>query len=284
MIPFTFPRNGDNEPDQLSQIWNNMTLIPHAWKGPQNQSPLTVKDRILGDYEIIMVTDGKVKITMTNSERILKAGEYIIIPPYLKHSLDSLPHEPFVNYWIHFDIIPVYAQNTFNRIWDCEKGVIYPVPPSFINLLDYSFSHVQKDLPGVNILIESLLTLLLFSGESRKNIESRESLIPMEILDCCLDYIRKEYSHPLSLDEICSQCGVGRTALFSHFKKQLNCTPGEFIQTVRLQAAERLLKSSNLTIEQIAEQTGFTSPPSLYRSFKQRFGRSPALYREEFRG
>ena len=282
MASFTLPPDLDKAQDKLSQVWEKMSLIPHAWKGPLNQTPLSVENRILGDYEVIMVRRGEVKLVMTESVQTVRKGEYIIIPPYFKHSLYTLSSTPFVNYWIHFDITPPYAHGRFNQIWDCEKGRIGRLPSPFMAMLENSFPALDNKRSGDYVLIKSLLTLLLFIENKKENNDFSEPLIPIEILDRCLDFIRREFSRPLSIEEICRECGVGRTALFSHFKKQLNCTPAAFIQTVRLQAVERLLKSTDYTIEQIAEKTGFTSPPSLYRCFKKVFGRSPARYRDEF--
>ena len=57
-------------------------------------------------------------------------------------------------------------------------------------------------------------------------------------------------------------------------------TPANYIKTRRLERARELLRVSSLSIGEIAFQTCFNDVPHFSRSFKQRFGVSPASYRE----
>ncbi|MEL7121996.1 MAG: hybrid sensor histidine kinase/response regulator transcription factor [Bacteroidota bacterium] len=57
-------------------------------------------------------------------------------------------------------------------------------------------------------------------------------------------------------------------------------TPSQFIRTIRLQQALKLLESSDLNISEIAYQVGFSNPNYFTRSFKEEFGYPPNVVRK----
>jgi transcriptional regulator GlxA family with amidase domain len=92
------------------------------------------------------------------------------------------------------------------------------------------------------------------------------------------------------LDEEMSAHGLARRALMSprtfmrHFKAATGTTPLDWVLRQRLQLAQRLLESTDLPVELIAEQAGFGSAVTMRHHFAQRLHTSPQAYRRTFRG
>ncbi|MEG2301169.1 MAG: helix-turn-helix transcriptional regulator, partial [Acinetobacter sp.] len=63
------------------------------------------------------------------------------------------------------------------------------------------------------------------------------------------------------------------------FKKDLHTTPHAFLLKIRLQHATLLLKTSHLSIYNIALDLGFQSETHFGRVFKQHYGMTPHCYR-----
>ena len=63
------------------------------------------------------------------------------------------------------------------------------------------------------------------------------------------------------------------------FKKNANTTPTEYIISIRLSNAKKLLVESNLTVAQIAELCGFNDASYFSYYFRRRFGMKPSEYR-----
>ena len=61
----------------------------------------------------------------------------------------------------------------------------------------------------------------------------------------------------------------------------LHRTPKEEIQRVRFREVQRLLRDTDLTIDLIAEQTGFTHSHYLQAAYKQSHGQTPGQYRRQ---
>ena len=67
------------------------------------------------------------------------------------------------------------------------------------------------------------------------------------------------------------------------FREDTGQTPAEFVTSVRLQAACRLLEDTELPAKTVAQRCGLDSPAAMRRVFMRRLGVSPAQYRDKFR-
>ena len=68
--------------------------------------------KILFDYEIIFVQQGKCKLTFGTNEYICKKNDVVFIRPDLPHKIESIENFDFVQPHIHFDVI--YSDNSEN--------------------------------------------------------------------------------------------------------------------------------------------------------------------------
>ncbi|MDO5132931.1 MAG: AraC family transcriptional regulator [Eubacteriales bacterium] len=94
-----------------------------------------------------------------------------------------------------------------------------------------------------------------------------------------LNHINRYYSEPIDLDEMAKLCMISKPHLIRCFKKELGCTPHDYLLDYRLRQAKELLVSSSRTVEEIAEECGFNSISHFSRAFKGRIGMSPSEYR-----
>ena len=69
--------------------------------------------------------------------------------------------------------------------------------------------------------------------------------------------------------------------LHKKFLKYLNKTPYQFLLELRINRIRDLLDGTSLTLEQIAEQTGYGSKMALSLAFKRMTGVTPGAYRQQ---
>lgn len=92
--------------------------------------------------------------------------------------------------------------------------------------------------------------------------------------------LEENYSQGITLEEIAGKLGVSEEHLSTQFKKQTGKTFSETSRGYRIKLIRRLLVESNLKLNQIAEQTGYTDPKYMSKVFKEEMGISPAEYRK----
>ena len=95
-----------------------------------------------------------------------------------------------------------------------------------------------------------------------------------------IEYIEQNYQKPLTVDELAAHSNMSASRFFPRFKKEVGATPVEYINRYRVNRAILLLISdSELSVEDIAERTGFESSAYFRRVFKKMTGLSPREYR-----
>ena len=139
-------------------------------------------------------------------------------------------------------------------------------------------------------LIESLLkrnkAVLDFSESAYASMEQFEGkLIKKEDNELILNITKLVMEHlddeNLSLDSIAGEIAISKMQLYRKIKDLINQTPTEFIRTIRLNHAEKLLKTTNKTVQEIMYDCGFNNKTYFYREFAKKFQQTPKEYRNQ---
>jgi LacI family transcriptional regulator len=95
--------------------------------------------------------------------------------------------------------------------------------------------------------------------------------------------IRENATMGMNVDTLCKRLNASRSTLERRMKTALNRSPKQEIARVRFREVERLLRETDLTVDAIAEATGFAHSHYLQALFKQISGLTPAAFRRQFR-
>jgi AraC-like DNA-binding protein len=98
-------------------------------------------------------------------------------------------------------------------------------------------------------------------------------------LEATLQYLRENFAEPLRLPEVARRAGFSVPVFTRAFKQATGTSFLSYVRSLRVEHAKRLLSSSALTTEQIAQSCGFQSQHHLLRSFKKVVGQTPGEYR-----
>lgn len=129
----------------------------------------------------------------------------------------------------------------------------------------------------LNLLLWELLTKII----SCDQIVSRVQL-PKRLANVCR-YIEREFAGIRSIDEIAEACYMSKFYLCREFKKCMGQTVVEYLTAVRLNRAKLLLSASDLPVEEIAYEVGYT-PNYFFSIFKKMEGVTPLKYRKNNKG
>ncbi len=100
-----------------------------------------------------------------------------------------------------------------------------------------------------------------------------------EFLTHVLDSIGSNVSNPdFSVEKLASDVCMSRGNLHLKLKTITGKTPIELIRTIRMEKACDLLKDDNLSIAEIAEQTGFQTASYFITAFRRSLGMTPGKY------
>lgn len=84
----------------------------------------------------------------------------------------------------------------------------------------------------------------------------------------------------LSADSIAERLGYSTNYFARIFKTITGFYINDYIRQIRIMKAQEFLQNTNMTVNEIAKETGFTTPNYFYAIFKKETGMTPAAYRE----
>lgn len=101
------------------------------------------------------------------------------------------------------------------------------------------------------------------------------------ILTKIMAYIRYNFKEHLTVSDIANEFGMSADYISRYFKKHTNQTLKDYILSMRLEYAIRLLKTSSLDISQISYESGFSSPSYFSKLFLEYTGKRPLEFKSE---
>jgi AraC family transcriptional regulator, alkane utilization regulator len=149
----------------------------------------------------------------------------------------------------------------------------------------HTATEASKPLPGSRGLLPRL-TELMFVEILRKHMQGLAAdevgwfaAINDPVAGAGLKCLHAMPLHNWSVESLARSVGVSRTILAERFKHFLDQPPMQYLAHWRLQLAAQNLKSSDIPIKAIADQTGYESEAAFSRAFKRHFGLPPGDWR-----
>jgi signal transduction histidine kinase/DNA-binding response OmpR family regulator/sugar lactone lactonase YvrE len=173
----------------------------------------------------------------------------------------------------HIPVVLLTAKTTIDdQINGLEYGAdVYITKPFSIRFL---LAQIQRIIANQKYLYKVFSQEVhLTPGQFAKND------LDKKFLQTITDYIIGNIDDSqLSVETIAATLGLSRGQLYNKIKALTGQTAVDFIRTIRLKQAVKLMETRKFTIAEIAYQTGFTSPSYFTRSFKAHYGKSPSSY------
>jgi len=151
--------------------------------------------------------------------------------------------------------------------------------------IDLALALVEEDLGRPTALkVAKLMVVFLRrpGGQSQFSMtlaaQSRENRPLGDLLAWLPDNLRRD----LTVDDLARRAAMSARNFARSFQQQLGKTPARHIEDLRLEAARRQLEMTTLSLEEVADASGFASAETLRRAFRRRLGVTPGQYRASF--
>jgi AraC-like DNA-binding protein len=135
------------------------------------------------------------------------------------------------------------------------------------------------DLTAAQLLLHLLLTpahVLLLSAPPHRRLPV-SSAVPSGII-AALQYVHDHIHYPLSVDDLADRACMSRSTFYRHFQAALGTTPLRYVNRVRIERAQALLRDPDRTVTDVCLTLGFGSVSHFIATFKRRVGTTPKAY------
>lgn len=234
--------------------------------------------------ELVYISEGEGDFIIKNKYYRARKGDLMVYNKGVIHDEKSDPLNPLRTYFCGIGNLLI------NGI---EEGFIIPpnVEPvihtnkymhKVENYISEIFEECSSQVLGYEVVCNNLLIsliILITRIISTQNI-STAPLNTNTLGYQIKEYIDKNYTKDISLNEIANRIYVSQHYLSHIFKQETGYSPINYLISCRIGEAKKLLLTTDMTILEISTHVGYGNPNYFTMLFKKATGFSPSKFRE----
>ncbi len=232
----------------------------------------------LDSYLIIFTLSGKGLLRYAGQEFALEKGSAAFIDCRNYQYYATAGKDDWEFCWIHIRgaSVPLYYGAAFRERFSIVQDLdFYLVQDTFEKMfrlrMTYSMSY-ELELTGC---ISTLLTHIVQSALERE--EGRSGALYSQ----AVAYLKQHYRETVRVDDLARLMNFSRYHFIRVFKSETGETPYEFITRYRVNQSKKLLRTTDLPLEEISHLTGFNDVNTYIKAFKRMTDTTPGSYRKE---
>lgn len=184
------------------------------------------------------------------------------------------------DYFISLAVSWEQEQTPQRQVWHmCRQlihqtaSVYHPVSGQLEETL-LEFNELIRCAGSYGDLMSGVYTLLFDSSSIRDR-----KLSTQELYEYAVEYIEKNYAHPLSMQSVCDEIGISQTYLSRLFRKYSDTTFNAFLTRRRMEAAMKLPRDKpDLLLRDVAACVGYDDSSYFTKVFHQYTGKTPSQF------
>ena len=267
----------------LCSIPLDFTLVPLHWHA---------------ELEIVVIKKGTGLISVDFEKRTVSCGDIVFIRPGQLHSIEQngARKMEYENIILKPELLISGEADLCARqfITPLMKGelrcvtFLTPAVPGYPEISDCisRIDHLCEKRPdGYQLAVKGFLfqlVFLLLSHRQKKSTSPALQTKSLEKIKTILKYVEEHYADHITIDDMAAITFYSKSHFMKFFKAHMGTGFIEYLNDYRLTIAERLLRTSDATVLEIAEKSGFDNLSYFNRMFKRKYGQSPGKQRKLF--
>ena len=222
--------------------------------------------------ECLWLPEGTLELTIEGTPWRMGPGDLGLVWPNCVHSYRELSPGRLVVCVADLTCLP-HVRGAFARN-DCPRPVL-PAAQLHPDAVWALRNVVTEPCPGPELQRAYLEVALGRALEVLPLIPAEGQTQP-DLLHAALRYLAVHFRDTLNLDELARTLYVNKYTLSRMFSKQIGCSLRNYVNQLRVEAAQAELRFTEHSVAEVAERCGFASERSFYRVFRELTGQSPA--------
>ncbi len=224
-------------------------------------------------YHVFFILSGQLRVEYRSHAFAAPAGSIVVLDCRQPHRYYCTSHVNFL--WLDIDGA---ATEAYVKLLTARPAPLYRLPEfnAYANrtlAIAQEIEEGRADEHVCSAFWHSLFAVLA-SAAGQQDADTRA-----RVTDLAVRYIGQHFAEKVTVEELAAHCGVSVYHFIRLFKQTQNCTPHEYIVSVRLRQGVRLLLTTNLPVAEIAAAVGFHSASHFSGCFKANYGMTPQQYR-----
>lgn len=287
-MDYFFKYTSVNEQDKAWQLYLNVAgkfrYLPHTeYPSPTHPSAYYFsweKGRIIHEYQIIYIREGKGVFETRNAKYDINAGSVIILRKGEWHRYRPLKEFGWTENYIGFDgelaDFFLQKQKVISDIDVVELGEQQVLIDTFYKIFDL----VNSENPCFQQIASGLIIKLLGYILSLQNQKSFTGNDVERIIQQVCIHIREHIEEEFNFAKMVQNYDISCSHLRKVFKQYTGKSPHQYYLDMKIIRAKELISNTKMSMKEIAIILGFESIHYFSRLFKSKVGIAPSTFRE----
>ena len=243
-------------------IWSNEYVCNQEY---------SVRRNFLEYYSITQVLEGEMEFEYMGKNFKVSAGNLVLIDLRNPHFY-RVTSPQCVKWEILFR---GNASAAYYDLITSHYGYVYKNQGRIASIVNRIREELISSFPDdhrISFLIHELLS----------NIQLQDHPVVPPIIEIALEYINKNYSQSLKIDDIADYVNLSKHYFSRQFQAYTGYSPHDYLIYVRILEANEMLTEKRMSVAEVAEACGFVNTSHFVRVFKEKTGQTPASFRNFF--
>lgn len=248
---------------------------------PRATNHYRCRQQAIDQYVLIYCVDGSGWYRVGEEQYAVRKNQFFILPAGCPHAYGVAQGSEWTIYWIHFrgELAHFYAEgaqkpqeiniSTVSRV--SERNNIFE---EIFHTLEQSQN--IESLRYASSLLHHYLASMRYLKQFRQAKKIEENV---NVVEAAIHYMKETVERHVTIQEVINYIGYSPTRFHTLFKKQTGSTPLSYFNQLKMQWACKLLRETDMKMNQICFKIGIEDSLYFSRLFSKNMGMSPREYR-----
>lgn len=242
----------------------------------------------LESHLIRLQASGRCRTRLSGNLELLEPGDLLLVAPGQPYELridaeETALGEPVVNSGdYHIFLAGEWVESWWNKV-DRPRIVKVPLSEGILGVFRQIMLEQRRISNPSPEIAEYYLKILCMDIDRNLLQQPLPTTYPTYLAHRIKNYIEENAAIPFKLEDAAAHVGISVSRAVHLFKETFNTSIIQYTLEVRLNMARERIIFSPLTLEHVAESSGFPSYNYFHKVFRKRFGMSPKQYRQTAR-
>ncbi len=275
-------------------------LVPHKHSFIVRRMEMVPKSNRIhshNNFELNLIISGSGRRFVGNNISSYKPGDLVLLGPDLAHCWEVCDKDRGTGaecITIHFfeNIISSYFFNipelddVVNLLKEADRGIAFS--GSMSGRVENTIRRMEN-MEGLELYIELLKVFNLLLSIKEREFLALSSSLPefygrdQDQINKIYEYVFKNIQEGINLEDAASLVCMEPSSFCRYFKKKTGNTFFDYVKSVRIGIATKLLAETDMQITQICYESGYNNLANFNHYFKVLLGKTPSEYRKDFK-
>lgn len=245
-------------------------------------------------FEILFLLEGRTSYEFKSGSTVeLRGGQFLVVPPKAVHRGKHDVRAPCRICGLALAPLSqnVWRNSPFTRAdvahiraaLACSAITMHPLNSSLRWIIKRLMDETGTRWSSPDDKTSPAILRTLISAAILEAVRQIISLpqAPKAIAAAAVAYLGKHCHEAVSIQQLSAYLGYSRSRVFELFKSEMGLSPNDYLQRVRIERAQQLLRETKKSVTAIALETGFNSGQYFCTVFRRYVGVTPAGFRKD---